>query len=153
MSVADQLKAAEKYLVDAGVRPGMGLLDVYSAINAGKVGRYNASDANNSGAPGTVRDKVMQQMGGHRAKAEALLGGRMAAPAASVVPSMASAPTAPRGMGDMLQGQTAPAAAAPGLDTLASAFMVDDGIARKRKVDADRARKRALLDGVGSAFG
>jgi hypothetical protein len=50
------------------------MLDVYSAINAGRVGRYNASDANNGGAPGTVRDKVNSQMAGHRKKAEALLG-------------------------------------------------------------------------------
>ncbi|TWI32742.1 hypothetical protein [Paracoccus sulfuroxidans] len=67
--------AVVKYLQGAGVKPGMGLLDVYSAINAGSVGRYNASDANNGGAPGTVRDKVEQQMGGHRQKAMALLGG------------------------------------------------------------------------------
>lgn len=75
MPVEDQLGAVVKYLQNAGVRPGMGLLDVYSAINAGRVGRYGASDANNGGAPGTVRDKVEQQMGAHRQKAEALLGG------------------------------------------------------------------------------
>lgn len=63
------------YLRDAGVRPGMGLLDVYSAINSGSVGRYGASDANNGGAPGTVRDKVANQMAGHRQKADALMGG------------------------------------------------------------------------------
>jgi len=51
------------------------MLDIYSAINAGSVGRYNASDANNGGAPGTVKDKVEKQMGGHRQKALALLGG------------------------------------------------------------------------------
>lgn len=65
--------AIVRYFEDAGWQPGMGMLDAYSAVNAGKVGRYNASDANNGGAPGTVRDKVEQQMGGHRAKAEALL--------------------------------------------------------------------------------
>lgn len=70
-----QMQAVSAYLTDAGVRPGMGILDVYSAINAGKVGRYNASDAKAGGAPGTVRDKVEKQMGGHRAKAVALLGG------------------------------------------------------------------------------
>lgn len=67
--------AVAKYLRAAGVKPGMGLLDVYSAINAGGVGKYNASDANNGGAPGTVRDKVEKQMAAHRAKALALLGG------------------------------------------------------------------------------
>lgn len=66
--------AIARYLRKAGVKPGMGILDVYSAINAGRVGRYNASDANNGGAPGTVRDKVEKQMGGHRANARSLLG-------------------------------------------------------------------------------
>lgn len=73
MPVADQMRAAEQYLKNAGVQPGMGLLDLYSAVNAGRVGRYNASDANNGGAPGTVADKVNFQMEGHRRKAEQLL--------------------------------------------------------------------------------
>ncbi|WP_171181782.1 hypothetical protein [Ruegeria sp. HKCCD8929] len=67
--------AVANYLRDAGVRPGMGLLDIYSAINAGSVGRYNASDENNGGAPGTVADKVNNQMAGHRENAIAFLGG------------------------------------------------------------------------------
>jgi hypothetical protein len=75
MPVADQLAAVGDYLEDAGVRPGMGLKDVYSAVNAGRVGRYSASDANNGGAPGTVADKVRYQMAGHKKKAQALLGG------------------------------------------------------------------------------
>ncbi|SFI05887.1 hypothetical protein [Methylobacterium brachiatum] len=69
-----QIAAAGRFLVDRGFRPGMSLLDMYSAINAGRVGRYDASDASNGGAPGTVRDKVEQQMEGHKAKAVALLG-------------------------------------------------------------------------------
>ena len=58
MPVAEQMQAVEKYLVNAGYKPGMGLMDMYSAVNAGRVGRYGASDANNGGAPGTVADKV-----------------------------------------------------------------------------------------------
>lgn len=76
--VASQLGengAVANYLRATGVKPGMGLLDVYSAINAGGVGRYNRSDANNGGAPGSVADKVNNQMAGHREKALALLGG------------------------------------------------------------------------------
>lgn len=74
--VADQVEAAGRYLVDRGVRPGAGLLEIYSAINAGGVGDkfYGKSDAAAGGAPGTVRDKVENQMGGHRRKAMALLG-------------------------------------------------------------------------------
>jgi hypothetical protein len=88
---AKQMQAVSQYLIDAGVQPGMGILDVYSAINAGKVGRYNASDANNGGAPGTVRDKVEKQMGGHRDKAVALLGGEFAPQmTAQAAPGMAA---------------------------------------------------------------
>jgi len=68
--------AVVKYLRSAGVKPGMGLLDVYSAINAGAPGLYDRTDENNGGAPGTVRDKVEKQMGSHRAKALALMGGQ-----------------------------------------------------------------------------
>ena len=56
----------------------MGMMDAYSIVNAGAPGRYGASDANNGGAPGTVADKVNGQMGGHREKALALLGGSYA---------------------------------------------------------------------------
>lgn len=83
-------RAVAQYLKDTGVKPGMGLLDIYSAINAGGVGRYNASDANNGGAPGTVADKVNKQMAGHRRKALALMGADPNAPAPSV-PSTATA--------------------------------------------------------------
>lgn len=85
--VASQLGpngAVAAYLKNAGVQPGMGLMDIYSAINAGGVGRYKASDANNGGAPGTVADKVNQQMAGHRAKAQALFAD-LPAPGASPV--------------------------------------------------------------------
>lgn len=82
-SIADQMKAVTRYLRDAGVRPGHGILDVYSAINAGSVGRYNASDAAAGGAPGTVADKV-QTMGAHRAALAKL--GRLAASGGGYVP-------------------------------------------------------------------
>jgi len=109
-SFGEQLGAVERYLTDRGFKPGMGLLDLYSTINAGRPGRYNASDAGNGGAPGTVADKVNGQMAGHRAKASAFLGGDAAmtmpsdggatAPVASgrfgfsgIEPSASSAPT------------------------------------------------------------
>lgn len=67
--------AVYRYFIDNGWQPGMGRLDAYSIVNAGAPGRYNASDAGNGGAPGTVRDKVTDQMAPHEAKALALLGG------------------------------------------------------------------------------
>jgi len=97
--------AVAKYLRDTGVKPGMGLLDVYSAINAGGVGRYNRSDANNGGAPGTVRDKVEKQMAAHRAKAAKLLGGDLS------VSSSGPAPVSSGGGDEILMG-------GPGGDTM-----------------------------------
>lgn len=79
--------AVVKYFKNAGYQPGMGLLDAYSAVNAGHVGRYNASDAGNGGAPGTVRDKVENQMAGHREKAAALLGMSPGAPTGASNPT------------------------------------------------------------------
>ncbi|MFM7333388.1 MAG: hypothetical protein ACKO1H_03090, partial [Tabrizicola sp.] len=67
-----------KYFRSNGWKPGMSEFDAYSIVNAGAPGRYNASDANNGGAPGTVADKVNKQFGPHREKAAALLGGEFA---------------------------------------------------------------------------
>jgi hypothetical protein len=115
MPVADQMRAAERYLIDAGVKPGHGLLDVYSAINAGRVGLYNRSDANNGGAPGTVADKVAG-MAGHRMRANALLGmapGEAPAQSASLPAPAGPAPLslAPSALPDAsaVPGATAPA--------------------------------------------
>lgn len=66
--------AVARYFRDNGYKPGMGLLDAYSIVNAGAPGRYTASDANNGGAPGTVADKVYGQMAGHKANAARYLG-------------------------------------------------------------------------------
>lgn len=88
------------YLEGAGVQPGMGLPEVYSAINAGSVGRMGASDANNGGAPGTVADKVAS-MGPHRDKAAQFLGGTW-------TPTEGGGQTyaAPAGQGGGLPGST-----------------------------------------------
>lgn len=97
MPVADHVVAAENYLRDRGVKPGMGLLDVYSTINAGRPGLYNRSDANNGGAPGTVADKVAG-MGAHRQAAARLLGMEVGSvPAVTASPAVGVAPGAPAG--------------------------------------------------------
>lgn len=114
--------AVANYLRDTGVRPGMGLLDVYSAINAGGVGRYGASDAAAGGAPGTVRDKVEQQMAGHRQKALSMFGG-----------AQAPAPQAP--------------APALGLDSLfAAAAPRRPAPQREDRAEAEKQRRVALFD-------
>jgi hypothetical protein len=75
MPFRDQVKASIKYLQDRGLKPGMGMLEMYSAINAGGISpeHFNRSDEKAGGAPGTVRDKVQNQMAAHRAKASAWL--------------------------------------------------------------------------------
>jgi len=71
-TITDQVIASGKYLTDAGVKAGDGLLQIYAAINAGDARKVGASDAANGGAPGTVTDKV-NSMGQHAAKADGLL--------------------------------------------------------------------------------
>lgn len=94
-SAGDQVVSAENFLRDRGVKPGMGLPDIYSTINAGSPGRYNASDANNGGAPGTVMDKVTQQMGPHRDNAAKLLGNAGMIPQATpALPQTTASPVA-----------------------------------------------------------
>jgi hypothetical protein len=77
--------AVARYFRENGWQPGMSFLDAYSIVNAGAPGRYNASDAHNGGMPGTVRDKVENQMADHRAIAQAAFTGApaMAPPTAS----------------------------------------------------------------------
>lgn len=94
MPLGEHFGAVEGFLRDRGVKPGMGLLDIYSTINAGRPGLYNRSDANNGGAPGTVADKVGMQMVGHRKRADALLGS-YEAPVGGPVAQM---PVAPQGV-------------------------------------------------------
>jgi hypothetical protein len=109
--------AVASYLRDTGVKPGSNLLDIYSAINAGGVGRYDASDANNGGAPGTVRDKVENQMGGHRQRALALLGNEYA----SAPPSTATDAVNAMADGSLASGFNGEAPAAPGQQAITQA--------------------------------
>lgn len=109
--------AVASYLRAAGVKPGMGLLDIYSAINAGGVGRYGASDAAAGGAPGTVADKVNSQMAGHRAKALAFIGEPQQVasldPSVGMPPRTASEAVTAMGAGGSGVGGGATAAASP----------------------------------------
>jgi tape measure domain-containing protein len=72
-SIPDQFQAIRGYFEDVGIRPGDGLLQLYASVNAGSRTAINASDANNGGAPGTVLDKVNDQMDGHKKKVDGLL--------------------------------------------------------------------------------
>jgi len=103
--------AIVKYYQSSGWKPGMGMLDAYSIVNAGGPGRYNASDTAAGGAPGTVRDKVEKQMADHRQKAMGLIGGQAAPPlpppreiASHPVAPVQSSEQAPKGLLALLGG-------------------------------------------------
>lgn len=115
-STDSQMDAIGRYLTDTGVKPGMGLEDIYSAINAGGVGRYNRSDVAAGGAPGTVSDKVMS-MGPHQLKALNLLG-------MTNTPgmSLATSPGLPTGPAVMAPGGGVGAAAVSELNNPAQAM-------------------------------
>lgn len=57
-SAKNQIDAFGKFLSARGYKPGMGLLDMYSTVNAGSPGHYSASDGN-----GTVASHVAKMMG------------------------------------------------------------------------------------------
>ncbi|MFY9293534.1 MAG: hypothetical protein WAP03_22955 [Methylorubrum rhodinum] len=153
--VATQVEAAGRYLQDTGFKPGMGIADLYSAINAGRVGRYNASDANNGGAPGTVLDKVRYQMSGHRQKAEALLGGVSGPPA--VAAPQGQAPTPGSALADALPGASLPVFNVLPPTALADAYAPVqqaqvEQLRQDREAAEKQARRRALLS-IAGAYG
>ncbi|MDP4005061.1 hypothetical protein [Methylobacterium sp. NEAU K] len=82
-SFQDQLLKAEAFMSSRGYKPGMGVMNAYSTINAGSPGHFNASDAGNRGMPGTVADKVNNQFAPHYAWANKFLGGGMQLPASA----------------------------------------------------------------------
>ena len=67
-----QMKAVVAYLKDRGLKPGMGINDLYSTINAGTPGRLSASDGNN-----TVAGHVIEMQRSHRRSAEAFMKGQI----------------------------------------------------------------------------
>jgi hypothetical protein len=54
----NQIDALFSFMKDRGFKPGMGLMDLYSTVNAGSPGHYNASDGN-----GTVASHVAKMSG------------------------------------------------------------------------------------------
>lgn len=54
----NQIEAMWQFMKARGYKPGMGLLDAYSTVNAGSPGHYKASDGN-----GTVSSHVAKMLG------------------------------------------------------------------------------------------
>ena len=101
-SARNQIDAFGKYLTARGFKPDMGLLDMYSTVNAGSPGHYNASDR-----PGMTVAKHVAAMGGQATPQGAIPGSAPimdaslqpsaipAAPGAPVSPAIASEDVAP----------------------------------------------------------
>lgn len=75
MPVEDAVRSAADYLVDNGFRPGMSGAQLYATINTGSPYGGHKSDTAAGGTWGSADDKWNHQMGAHREKAAALLGG------------------------------------------------------------------------------
>ena len=69
---AEQVDAMARFLHSRGFKPGMSLLDMYSTVNAGSPGRYNASDK-----PGETVASHVDGMPAHREKAIQMLNGKL----------------------------------------------------------------------------
>ena len=67
MTFDEQMNSVTAYLKDRGVKPGMGLLDIYSTINAGKPGLPDFKDSNPDGK--TVAQRVAQMKVEHNSSA------------------------------------------------------------------------------------
>ncbi len=96
-SALNQIDATMKYLAARGFKPGMGILDLYSTINAGSPGHYAASDGN-----GTVASHVTR-MNGEKPEGSYSL---------SYAPQETAQPGAPMSIADIIN-QTAPQAKKP----------------------------------------
>lgn len=138
--------AIAKYFTSSGFKPGMSGLDLYSTINAGAPGKYGASDANNGGAPGDVRDKWERQMGGHREKAAALLGDLAGSPRYA----MAQASAAPAGRAPMMPQGAAPQQMAFGdvvgpQEPVSFGSVLDGFNRRRRQADEEEQARQSRL--------
>ncbi|CAM5774909.1 hypothetical protein LMIY3S_04758 [Labrys miyagiensis] len=69
-SFDEQMGSVVAFLKARGFKPGMGILDLYSTINAGSPGHYDASDGRN-----TVRGHVAQMVAAQGGRAKAVLDG------------------------------------------------------------------------------
>lgn len=146
--------AVAKYFRAHGWQPGMGLMDAYSVVNAGAPGRYGASDANNGGAPGTVADKVNNQFGPHRAKAQAFLGDALMGGAPAMQPNTQMAAAGQPGAGYMPTMPLLPDAAPSGLAGLfdpqptGPSPQMQARAQQQADAEAEQRRKEALFGGT-----
>ena len=152
--------AVAKYFRASGWKPGMSLLNAYSIVNAGAPNKFNASDANNGGARGTVRDKVRDQFAPHMRKAAKLLqsgGAPMQLASNGYAGTMTDVPPNDTPKRQSLadfraQRRAQPAAAQPAIPEGGfAAFRAKQQEARGKKVDFDLSLKDGLTATVTDA--
>lgn len=131
-SPEDWTKAIGDFLQDRGFKKGMGVLDLYSTINAGTPGRYNASDGN-----GTVKSHVASILEEHQAKARNWLGGAGVYDAAPRQWDKAEALSQVRAVGEA-QGWT-PERTKRAEQVVLKRISTDEGLLSARRADADEA--------------
>jgi hypothetical protein len=131
-SPEDWTKAIGDYLQDRGFKKGMGMLDLYSTINAGTPGRYGASDGN-----GTVQSHVGKILEEHQAKGRNWLGGAGVYDAAPRQWDKAEALSQVRAVGEA-QGWT-PERTKRAEQVVLKRISTDEGLLSAQRADADEA--------------
>lgn len=130
--VVVQMQAVAKYLRDHGFRPGMGLLDLYSTVNAGRPGLYSASDRPGATVASHTQN-ITSQFGDALAR---LQGGAVLPP-----PKSTSIPALFAGGGQTDEG----------FDPLISALQPNEGApVVAAGPDPRDERRRALLEMIGA---
>lgn len=140
---AEQMQAVVRYLKDRGFKPGMTIRDLYSTINAGRPGKYQASDR-----PGYTVDTHVAEMtrenDWRRQKAEALMGGKLVLDGLDSDPRFAAVPyedrIALRADGDaaltkQMADQAAAEKAQHDADYNTLLFSLDNGSAGQKEID------------------
>lgn len=146
-SATNQIDALFRYLPDRGFKPGMGLMDLYSTVNAGSPGHYNRSDGN-----GTVASHVAKMMGMSSATPNSVGGNGMSL---AYAPVDGEAPAGPLSIDDLLLQQPEPQSqpqqkAAAGLVGLRQA-MQEQGAEKANYDDEMRQQMKSLHDQIHAA--
>lgn len=145
-SATNQIDATMRYLGARGFKPGMGLLDLYSTVNAGSPGHYRASDGN-----GTVASHVAAIMGQKPIAASSAPASPNTSPLSGAIAFAEPEQQAPTSIENILQQQPKPQASIPaGLLGLRQAMQQQDD-ERATYDEEMRRQMKALHDQVHQA--
>jgi hypothetical protein len=135
-SARNQIDAFGKFLAARGYKPGMGLLDMYSTVNAGSPGHYKASDGN-----GTVASHVAAMMGQKPAVPSSAPNMSSASPFSGNIAYAPAEQAAPTSIEDIIEQQPKPQTSIPaGLLGLRQAALADE----QKQTDYDEEMRRQM---------